>query len=112
MYYWYIYRRIDIPNYTPLLDEFATSARGWLFIGKFKIETIPLEALKYTFLRMIKRIRAIKAIVDSALEGIIFVVMDYKIKVDIDMDIAPIASFNWGQDYATKLRQCREFPFN
>ena len=42
------------------------------------------------------------------LEGIIFIVMDYKIKVSIEMDITPIASFNWGQDYATKLRQCRE----
>lgn len=42
------------------------------------------------------------------LEGIIFIAMDYKIKVSIEMDITPIASFNWGQDYATKLRQCRE----
>ncbi|MFM6224137.1 MAG: multiprotein-bridging factor 1 family protein, partial [Dolichospermum sp.] len=24
------------------------------------------------------------------------------------MDITPIASFNWGQDYATKLRRHRE----
>ena len=42
------------------------------------------------------------------LERIIFVVMDYKITVNIDMDITPIASFNWGQDYAAKLRQHRE----
>ena len=42
------------------------------------------------------------------LEGIIFIAMDYKIKVSIEMDITPIASFNWGQDYATKLRQYRE----
>jgi DNA-binding XRE family transcriptional regulator len=42
------------------------------------------------------------------LEKIIFVAMDYKITVNIDMDITPIASFNWGQNYATKLRQCRE----
>jgi DNA-binding XRE family transcriptional regulator len=42
------------------------------------------------------------------LKGIIFIVMDYEIKVSIEMDITPIASFNWGQDYAAKLRQHRE----
>ena len=34
--------------------------------------------------------------------------MDYEIKASIEMDITPIASFNWGQDYAIKLRQYRE----
>ncbi|MFM6277358.1 MAG: helix-turn-helix domain-containing protein, partial [Dolichospermum sp.] len=42
------------------------------------------------------------------LEGIIFIVMDYEIKVSIEMDITPIASFYWEQDHATKLRQYRE----
>jgi hypothetical protein len=42
------------------------------------------------------------------LKGSIFIVMDYEIKASIEMDITPIASFNWGQDYAIKLRQCRE----
>jgi DNA-binding XRE family transcriptional regulator len=42
------------------------------------------------------------------LKGNIFIVMDYEIKVGIEMDITPIASFNWGQDYAIKLRHCRE----
>jgi DNA-binding XRE family transcriptional regulator len=42
------------------------------------------------------------------LKGIIFIVMDYEIKVSIEMDITPIASFNWGQQNADKLRQCRE----
>ena len=34
--------------------------------------------------------------------------MNYEIKVSIEMDITPIASFNWGQDYAAKLRKHRE----
>ena len=42
------------------------------------------------------------------LKGSIFIVMDYEIKASIEMDITPIASFNWGQDYAIKLRRYRE----
>ncbi|MFM6080121.1 MAG: helix-turn-helix domain-containing protein [Dolichospermum sp.] len=34
--------------------------------------------------------------------------MDYKIKVSIEMDITPIASFYWEQDHAAKLRRHRE----